>query len=179
MCVERCLSCKCVHAQYVVLYVSNYLDCSLPPCIFLIYFSSSALNGALQVSPFSSSPSLFPAFTYLQWGRLCVRVCVCVSFSMPASVHVHKNNVKLYIKRLISSLDVVIWSVCVCACVRALLLPVYQWGHISTDDLGWRANLAGSGSRCSPQHFHTTRQAGKWSSPVSVREQRKTVKPRL
>lgn len=120
--------------------------------------------------PLSSQPSLICN------EGVCVFVYVCLSVCQQVYMYI-KTAVKLYIKRLISSLDVVIWSVCVCACVRALLLPVYQWGHISTDDLGWRANLAGSGSRCSPQHFHTTRQAGKWSSPVSVREQRKTVKP--
>lgn len=58
-----------------------------------------------------------------------------------------------------------------CPCV--LLIPVYRWGHISIDDQGWRADLSGWGSRCSPPHSHTARQAGWWSSPGSGRGQRK------
>lgn len=60
-----------------------------------------------------------------------------------------------------------------------LLIPVYRWGRISIDDLGWRADLSGWDSCRSPPHSHTTRQAGRWNSPESGRGQRKTAKPWL
>ncbi len=124
-------------------------------------------------------------FKNTHWAGVHVFIChrlSCITGSIPKVTRQINDYWYLVITSsgLSTATDCIMGCLAVDHCVLnvfwKLLIPVFRWGNTSTDDLGWKADLSGWGSRCWPPHSHTAKQAGKWSSPGSGRGQRTMAK---